>query len=136
MANFYILKLLFAVTCYLSLTLQSSTKTSKSNKSHNFIHYDEEVYEYSHHVRWSCFNSTLSAEAIDCCRVLASSPIVCLESGPSLKLGYCVTYVDQNSSKILSVAECQFFHWHRYNNVTDSGYILLPKSLSELNDYM
>ena len=131
MANFSIFNPLFVVTYYLLISLQSSTETSQ----YHDIHYDdEEVYQYSHHVQWSCFNSTISAEAINCCQMLASSPIVCLENGPSLKLGYCATY-DQNNSKSLSVTECQFFHMHSYN-VTDPGYILLPKSLTELNDYM
>ena len=81
MAKFCVLKLLLIVICSLLLTSQSSIKAPLLNisNSQHHVHHDEAAYQYSHHVQWSCFKNT-STEAINCCQLLVSGPIACLES--------------------------------------------------------
>ena len=118
------------VICSLMLALQSPTKVSLQETSQ--YHVKAVSYSYQTHVEWLCFNETLLKGATNCCEKLASSPIACLEDGPALKLGQCATY--DNNLKLLSVAGCRLLH--RYPNITDRGYLSLPKSLTELNEYM
>ena len=59
--------------------------------------------------------------------------IVCSRSGPILPYGYCVTY--NEGTKLMSMSSCQYFEPEGYN-VTSSKHILLPRNLSQLNDYM
>ena len=55
------------------------------------------------------------------------------KQGPLLMFGYCATYNEK--TKLLSITKCPYFQPHVYN-VTPSGYVELPKNLSQLNDYM
>ena len=85
-----------------------------------------QIYEYGHHVKWLCFNTS---EEYDCCQI---KEVHCFESGPALPFGYCATYSESNS---LSIAKCPYYEWSKYN-VTTPGYISLPVLLTELNNYM
>ena len=61
--------------------------------------------------------------------------IKCTEEGPLLQFGNCATYDEQ--AQLLSIAKCPYFEHNGYcNNVTTSGYIQVPRNLSQLNDYM
>ena len=66
-------------------------------------------------------------------KVFKSKLINCSPSGPSLASGFCATYDEK--SRLLSIVACPYFQPHGYN-VTTPGYILLPRNLSQLNDYM
>ena len=57
----------------------------------------------------------------------------CLKSGPQLMRDYCVTY--NENTKVISIFNCPYFQRNCYN-MTQSGWTILPKNLSQLNDYM
>ena len=58
----------------------------------------------------------------------------CTKSGPQLKREYCVTY--NENTKVISVFNCPYFQRNCYN-MTQSGWrTILPKNLSQLNNYM
>ena len=59
--------------------------------------------------------------------------ITCTDSGPLLPPGYCATYNEK--TKILSDAVCPYTQLNSYN-MSSSGQIVLPRNLSQLNDYM
>ena len=87
--------------------------------------------------QWHCFNSTASNNTIDCCTFYATQ---CLEGGPAIPYGYCATYSEDNNTQSLSMAKCSHLQSTstQYNTTYDDvkKFILLPISLSELNDYM
>ena len=57
----------------------------------------------------------------------------CDQSEPLLSNGYCVTY--NEDTNIMSVFNCPYFQPNGYN-ITHNGWIVLPRNLSQLNDYM
>ena len=57
----------------------------------------------------------------------------CDQSEPLLINGYCVTY--NEDTNIMSGFSCPYFQPNGYN-ITHYGLILLPRNLSQLNDYM
>ena len=57
----------------------------------------------------------------------------CWTGKPTLKAGYCATY--NNDTKLVSVLDCPYFQPNGYN-FTTPGTVLLPRNLSQLNDYM
>ena len=59
--------------------------------------------------------------------------IQCTEEGPLLQFGYCATYSDE--TKLLSITICPHYQQNGYN-LSTSGKIVLPRNLSQLNDYM
>ena len=59
--------------------------------------------------------------------------IICSESGPLLGYSYCATY--NENTKILSLVRRPYFQLSVYN-ITTTGYVQLPRNLSQLNDYM
>ena len=61
------------------------------------------------------------------------SYLTCQQGEPLLIAGYCATYNDH--TKLVSILECPFFESNGYN-YTSQGSVLLPKNLSELNNYM
>ena len=89
--------------------------------------------------KWFCFTKSNSTNnTIDCCQFHA---IKCLENGPALQYGYCSTYSeDNNNTQSLTTVKCFYFQSTimHYNVTTyqNDKFILLPVSLSELNDYM
>ena len=56
----------------------------------------------------------------------------CAKSGPQLDNDYCVTY--NENTKIISVFNCPYFQ--RNCHITKYGWTILPRNLSQLNDYM
>ena len=67
------------------------------------------------------------------CPYLHGNNINCRKDEPLLKVGYCATYSDH--TKLVSILACPFLPTNSYNYAIP-GYILLPKNLSQLNDYM
>ena len=59
--------------------------------------------------------------------------IHCSRIGPILPYGDCVTY--SGDTKLLSMSSCRYFEPENYN-VTSYQHIVLPRNLSQLNDYM
>ena len=85
-------------------------------------------YQYTHHVQWSCLDST--AKDYNCCGI---DHIVCHNSGPQIIIGHCATY---NEGKLI-IALCRhYFLPSSYHNVTVPGFIPLPLMITELNDSM
>ena len=88
--------------------------------------------------KWICFTKSSSTNnTIDCCQFRA---IKCIENGPALRYGHCSTYSEDSKKQSLTTVRCSYFQSTiRYYNVTtyrNDKYILLPVTLSELNDYM
>ena len=110
-----------------SLAKKSSSNPNALNTSQ--LSYGRQLYEYTHRVKWLCFNAS---EEIDCCNI---KWITCHESGPTLPFGYCATYTDNGTTKLLSISKCPNLQWNDYN-VTTPWYVSLPVSLTELNEYM
>ena len=59
--------------------------------------------------------------------------IDCSESGPIVQYGHCVTFSEDTN--LLTMSMCRYFEPEVYN-VTGFEQILLPRNLSQLNDYM
>ena len=57
----------------------------------------------------------------------------CRQDKPLLPAGYCATY--SNRTKLVSILKYPYFQPNGYN-YTSKGKIILPKIVSELNDYM
>ena len=108
-----------------SLAKKSSSDPNALNTSQ--LSYGRQLYEYTHRVKWLCFN----ASEVDCCSI---KWITCLESGPTLPFGYCATYTENGTTKLL-MSKCPYLQWNDYN-VTTPWYVSLPVSLTELNEYM
>ena len=82
------------------------------------------------HVQWYCFNS--STRDYDC-KHIYNSLITCTDRGPALQTGFCATYSEY--TELLSIIDCPYFQLNGFN-ITSSGYINLPGTLTELNDSM
>ena len=61
------------------------------------------------------------------------SLLICSNNQALLVSGFCATFNEDN--RLLSVVNCPYFEPSLYN-ITNLGYILLPRNLSQLNDYM
>ena len=59
--------------------------------------------------------------------------IVCSQNGPTLHYSYCVTYSEDTN--LLSMSTCRYFVSKGYN-ITTAQSVLLPRNLSQLNNYM
>ena len=59
--------------------------------------------------------------------------VTCQQGEPLLTAGFCATYSDH--TKLVSVLKCPYFQLNGYN-YTNQGSVLLPRNLSQLNDYM
>ena len=57
----------------------------------------------------------------------------CSQDGPILKAGRCATY--SGDTKLVSILNCPYFQPDGHN-FTAEGLLLLPRNLSQLNDYM
>ena len=78
-------------------------------------------------------SNVLSQDSQMLCSYLYGKILTCQQGEPLLTAGYCATYNDHK--KLVSILECPFFESNGYN-YTSQGSVLLPKNLSELNDYM
>ena len=81
-------------------------------------------------VQWYCFNS--STRDYDC-KHIYNDFIICTDLGPALQTGFCATYSEY--TELLSITDCPYFQLRGFN-ITSSGYIQLPGTLTELNDSM
>ena len=86
--------------------------------------------DYCSHVQWYCFNS--STRGYDC-KHIYNDFIFCTDQGPLLQTGFCATY--SGYTGLLSVTDCLYFQLKGFN-ITSSGYIPLPGTLTRLNDSM
>ena len=124
------------IMSYYSLSSAKNTNSSASvnnimvSNTSKLIN-NRQIYQYTHRVRWLCFNTS---EEYDCCQMKIMKNN-CLRSGPTMPYRYCATYSEKNSMRSLSIAKCPYLQSSHYN-ATTSGHILLPVSLTELNDYM
>ena len=59
--------------------------------------------------------------------------VICRDTKVLINFGYCMTYNENNG--ITSLGKCTSFLIHD-RNVSERSYLLLPKNVSELNDYM
>ena len=57
----------------------------------------------------------------------------CWKGEPTLRQGFCATYSDEKN--VVSTLECPYFKPNGFN-FTTAGSILLPRNLSQLNNYM
>lgn len=81
---------------------------------------------------WYFYNTT--SEKCECFSNPSTDGIVqCTEKGVLLSFGICMTF---NKDKGFSVGPCNYFTLSKYNHSTKGNYITLPRSVSELNDYM
>ena len=71
-----------------------------------------------------CFNSLYTS----------CTQLHCSQGEPRLKFGYCVTLSE--STGLLSLSKCPSQFQTTSYNVTSTAEILLPRNLSQLNDYM
>ena len=111
----------------------SQTTSERSDKTTSF-----QIWQPQRQAKWFCFRkSNFTNNTIDCCQF---HTIKCLENGPALPYGYCATYSEDNYTQFLTVVRCLYLQSTtvHYNKTTyqNGEFILLPHSLSELNDYM
>ena len=111
----------------------SQTTSERSDKTTSF-----QIWQPQRQAKWFCFRkSNFTNNTIDCCQF---HTIKCLENGPALPYGYCATYSEDNYTQSLTVVRCLYLQSTtvHYNKTTyqNGEFILLPHSLSELNDYM
>ena len=59
--------------------------------------------------------------------------VKCTEKGALLKLGYCMTYEKEKGTFL---SQCNFNMMAEDHNITADEYIILPKNITELNEYM
>ena len=128
--------MIFTRTIILTLLVRFALSSVKSTSPERSI----KTWQSPERAQWHCFNdlnSTVLNNTIDCCKFYA---IECLESGPAVWYGYCATYSEDNNTQSLSIAKCSHLQSTstQYNTTYehDKKFILLPISLSELNDYM
>ena len=83
---------------------------------------------------WFFFNTT--TEQCECYTNPSTTGIVqCDKQEALLRVGYCMTYEEGEG---IYVAPCFFFQGdtHSFRTTDDNNYIMLPKNISQLNDYM
>ena len=88
-------------------------------------------YETTLHSNGESNASSLDSQML--CSYLYKNILTCQQGEPLLTAGSCATYNDH--TKLVSILECPFFELNGYN-YTRRGSVLLPKNLSQLNDYM
>ena len=109
---------------YDSSEIETQLITMQSN-------HDSDTELCSRDEQWFCFNSTTKTHQ---CINGHYSHIICSDSGPSLKFGFCATY--SNDTGLITVSKCPYL-WVKGHNVTSTGFdIQLPKKLAELNASM
>ena len=68
--------------------------------------------------------------------IYSCSQITCSKSGPLVDIPYCVTYSD-NTKLLVSLTKCPYMYFQpNGHNVTQRDEIILPRNLSQLNNYM
>ena len=86
----------------------------------------------SHNQQWFCLNSTTKTHSC----LYGEKILLCSDSGPLLKLGYCATYSEDTG--LVTVTRCPYFQMIGYNLTTPGNqyHVQLPKILADLNDSM
>ena len=130
-----IVRLAFSVVLVSSIiwpSLGSSQKAREASDKSISI----QSWQPPRQVKWFCFTNSTN-NTIDCCQFYV---IKCLENGPALPQGYCATYSEDNYTQSLTIVKCFYFQSTivHYNITTyqKDTFILLPVSVSELNEYM
>ena len=88
-------------------------------------------YVTSLHLNGDVSASSLHSQLL--CSSHYNNILNCQQDEPLLPAGYCATY--SNHTKLVSILRCPYFQPNGYN-YTSKGKIILPKIVSELNDYM
>ena len=83
---------------------------------------------YSNSDQLFCFSLNEETCSYNCTQV------ICSENGPVIPLGCCATYDDD--SRLVSFTLCPNFLALKSYSIAKPGHILLPRNLSQLNDYM
>ena len=113
---------------YVLIILVNQTVISAMEKDKNTLSSNGSLYTVSYASTGSKCKQMLCLESkYDC------YGIMCSQSGPILPYGYCMTY--NEDTKLMSMSKCRFLKPEGYN-VTSSQHILLPRNISQLNDYM
>ena len=116
MDNFINICVIASVTQILRFTAAVEKECISLNCNHISLHSNGDIKESNLYTQLVC-----------------SYIIDCWQGEPLLQPGNCATY--SNQTKLVSVIECLHFRPKGYN-YTSNGKILLPKNLSQLNDYM
>ena len=131
-------KQLSFVVCFLLILLiipsqQANDSLQHQHKSTSHMLYRQQItYLYPQNVhRWYCFNNTnVDYEStFDCCKI---KHLVCDDNGPALKAGHCATF--DGNQQILSISTCYIYFDHSKYNITTSGVVSVPISLTDLNE--
>ena len=123
MANFTICTIVFITQVLNRFTAAVDKEPSiSSNYSHTNLHSNGDITELKFNVHSQLFCSYTYDNIIDC-----------QQGEPLLTAGFCATY--SNQTKQLSIIVCPYFQPNGYN-YTSNGKISLPRTLSQLNDYM
>ena len=83
--------------------------------------------------QWYCFNNTSvdHLAMFDCCKI---KYVICDDNGPALPPGVCATF--NGEQQILSTSTCNAYFQSSKYNITTSGYVPVPISLTDLNESM
>ena len=141
MATSYVKLLLFANFVYtLNATKSVSTEPS-ADKEDNLSLEAAPLLSSSLHLKENSIDHSEFLQ--DLCIDLLSdfrnpSQAQCLrsKSGIWLSFGYCITYNKETETVSLSKCPTVTYITSHHYNMTRTGYILLPRNLSQLNDYM
>ena len=119
---------------YAFATLLVNQSVSAIDKGKNIVPSDSSLAPSIHYRRHKneseCLWMLCSESKYDC------FGIVCSQSGPVYPFGYCATYSED--TKLLSTHSCRYLESEGYKTIIFQGmqYTLLPRNLSQLNDYM
>ena len=108
----------------------SAIKNITSSRKSNILSTLHPNIDPCSQTKWFCFNT--STRSYDCQNIYRDL-IICTSRGPALQAGFCATYNEYTG--LLSVTDCPYFQIKLYN-ITPSGYIELPGTLTELEDSM
>ena len=120
MSNINVSVIILAILVYKSTTAVQKIETCISLKHEITFHSNGE-------------SSVSSQDPQMLCSYRYQKILTCQQGEPLLTAGYCATYNDH--TKLISILECPYFEPNDYNN-TSQGSVLLPKNVSQLNDYM
>ena len=118
--HFYLLVILVSQPVICAIEKDKNVVSSNSSLS-------SVSYAYSQN-RSQCLQILCSESKYDCFGIQYS------QNGPTLPYGHCVTYSEDTN--LLSMSSCRYFEPENYNVTSSQHNILLPRNLSQLNDYM
>ena len=141
MATSYVKLLLFANFVYtLNATKSVSTEPSADKEDNlsleaapllsSSLHLKENSIDHSEFLQDLCIDLLSNFRNPSQAQCLRS------KSGIWLSFGYCITYNKETETVSLSKCPTVTYITSHHYNMTRTGYILLPRNLSQLNDYM